>query len=198
MIPGLEKYMVLKAFKALGRCDVALLLLDAREGVTAQDLRIANLIAEEGKGCVVGVNKWDLVPQEVRPEALKAARQGVGFMAHAPVVSLSVLTGHNVGRVFRLIDDIYEQSGRRAGTGALNQLLQDITRRVRPPLFRYRPVKFFYLTQPETHPPTFVAFVNHPEGVPESYRRYLTKQLRQGLGIPYAPIRLFLKKRRRR
>jgi len=198
VIPGLEKYMVLKAFKALGRCDVALLLLDAQEGVTAQDLRIANLIAEEGKGCVVGVNKWDLVPQEVRSEALKAVKQGLGFMAHAPVVSLSVVTGHNVSRVFHLIDDIYEQSGHRAGTGELNQLLQDITRRVRPPLFRYRPVKFFYLTQPETHPPTFVAFVNYPEGVPDSYRRYLIKELRRGLNIPQAPVRLFLKKRRRR
>ncbi len=196
--PGLEKYMVLKVFKALERCDVALLLLDAQEGVTGQDLRIANLTAEEGKGCVVGVNKWDLVPREVRPEALKAAQRGVHFMPYAPVVPLSVLTGYNVTRVFRLIDEIYEQSGRRAGTGKLNQLFQEITRRVRPPLYRYRPVKFFYLTQPETHPPTFVAFVNRPEGVPDSYRRYLVKELRRGLDIPKAPVRLFLKKRVRR
>ena len=196
--PGLEKYMVLKAVKALERCDVALLLLDAQEGVTAQDMRIASLIAEEGKGCVVGLNKWDLVPREVRPFALKQLKNELDFLPYAPKLSLSVLTGHNLNRVFPLIDEIYQQMGRRVSTGELNQLFALITQRVRPPLFRYRPVKFYYLTQPETHPPTFIAFVNHPEGVPESYRRYLTKQLRQGLGIPYAPIRLFLKKRQRR
>jgi len=196
--PGLERYTVLKAFKALERGDVALLLLDASEGVTGQDMRIAKLIAEEGKGCVVGLNKWDLVPREARPAALEAMKRGLEFLAFAPVMPLSVLTGHNLTRTFQLIDQIYEQSSRRAGTGELNKLFQDIVRRVKPPLFKYRPVKFYYLTQPETHPPTFVAFVNHPEGVPESYRRYLVKELRRGLGLPYAPVRLFLKKRSRR
>jgi GTPase len=196
--PGLERYTVLKAFKAVERGEVALLLLDASEGVTSQDKRIAKLIAEEGKGCVVGLNKWDLVPREVRPAALKAMKRGLEFLAFAPVLPLSVLTGHNLSRVFQLLNQVYEQSGRRAGTGELNQLFQDIVRRVKPPLFHYRPVKFYYLTQPEVHPPTFVAFVNHPEGVPESYRRYLVKELRQGLDLPLAPVRLFLKKRARR
>jgi GTPase len=196
--PGLEKYTVLKAFKALERGDVALLLVDAQEGVTSQDMRIARLIAEEGKGCVVGLNKWDLVPREARPAALEAMKRGLEFLAYAPVMPLSVLTGHNVTRVFHLINQVYDQSGRRVGTGELNQLFQDITRRVKPPLFRYHPVKFYYLTQPEVHPPTFVAFVNHPEGVPESYRRYLVKELRRGLGLSHAPVRLFLKKRARR
>jgi len=193
--PGLEKGMVLKAFKALERCDVALLLLDAREGLTGQDLRIASLIAEEGKGCVVGLNKWDLVPGEVRPAALKQAKEGLDFLPYAPLVPLSVLTGHNLPRVFTLIDEIHQQLGRRAGTGELNRLIAEITRRVRPPLFRFRPIKFYYLTQPETHPPTFIAFVNHPEGVPESYRRYLVKELRKQLGLSHAPLRLFLKGR---
>ena len=113
-------------------------------------------------------------------------------------MSLSVLTGHNLARIFTLIDEIYQQMGQRAGTGELNQLFTRITQRVRPPLFRYRPVKFFYLTQPETHPPTFIAFVNHPEGVPESYRRYLVKELRKHLGLSHAPLRLFFKKRQGR
>lgn len=196
--PGLEKYTVLKAIKALERCEVAFLLLDGREGLTGQDLRIASLIAEESKGCVVGVNKWDLVPVETRPAALKLVKDGLDFLPYAPVVSLSVLTGHNVTRVFALMEEIHRQMGRRVGTGELNQLLSEITRRVRPPLFRYRPVKFYYLTQPETHPPTFIAFVNHPEGVPDSYRRYLVKQLREHLGFSHAPLRLFLKGRRTR
>jgi GTP-binding protein len=196
--PGLEKYMVLKAIKALERCEVALLLLDAGEGVTGQDLRIASLIAEESKGCVVGLNKWDLVSREDRPATLGKAKEALDFLSYAPLVSLSVKTGHNMDRVFTLVEEIYQQMGHRAGTGELNQLFSRITQRVRPPLFRYRPVKFYYLTQPETHPPTFVAFVNHPEGVPDSYRRYLMKELRRGLNLNLAPLRLFLKRRSRR
>jgi GTP-binding protein len=196
--PGLEKYMVMKAMKALERCDVALLLIDAEEGVTGQDLRIASLIAEEGKGCVVGLNKWDLLAKEDRPGTMRKAKEALEFLSYAPLVSLSVLTGQNLARIFTLIDEIYQQMGQRAGTGELNQLFTRITQKVRPPLFRYRPVKFYYLTQPETHPPTFIAFVNHPEGVPESYRRYLVKQLREHLGLKYSPLRLFLKKRQGR
>jgi GTP-binding protein len=190
--------MTLKSMRAVERCHVAVLLLDAAEGLTQQDLRIAGLIGDEGRGCLIGVNKWDLIETEARRQVLDQITSGLEFMAYTPVLPLSVKTGYNFAKVFPLINDIYDQSGRRAGTGELNALFKDITGRVRPPLFHYRPVKFYYLTQPETHPPTFVAFVNHPEGVPDSYRRYLTKQLRQGLGIPYAPIRLFLKKRRRR
>ena len=198
MLPGLEKYMVLKAVRAVQRCHVAVLLLDAAEGLTQQDLRIAGLIIDEGRGCLIGVNKWDLVGTDDRRKVLEQVADGLQFMAFAPVLPVSVKTGYNIAKVFPLINEIHEQSGRRASTRKLNLLLEEVTKRVRPPLFRYRPVKFLYLTQPETHPPTFVAFVNRPEGVPDSYRRYLTKQLRQGLGIPYAPIRLFLKKRRRR
>ncbi len=198
LLPGLEKYMVMKAMRAVQRCHVAVLLLDAAEGLTHQDLRIASLIAEEGRGCLIGVNKWDLIAPDSRRTVLDQVTAGLEFLAYAPVLPLSVKTGYNVNRVFPLVNEIHEQSGRRASTRELNLLLAEVTKRVRPPLFRYRPVKFFYLTQPETHPPTFVAFVNRPEGVPDSYRRYLIKQLRQGLGISYAPIRLYLKRRQRR
>jgi len=194
--PGLEKYMVLKALKALERCDVALLMLDGPEGLTGQDQRIARLIAQEAKGCVVGVNKWDLVPKEARDPVLRQVSDGLEFLSYAPVVPMSVLTGYNLARVFSRIEEVHQQMGRRVGTGELNQLLASITGRVRPPLFHHRPVKFYYLTQPETHPPTFVAFVNHPEGVPEAYRRYLIKQLREQLGLSHAPIRLYFKRRR--
>jgi GTP-binding protein len=199
VLPGLEKYMVLKALKALDRCDVALLLLDAQDGVTQQDLRLASLIKDEAKGCLIAVNKWDLVPKDsqTRQRILDQVTGGLEFLGYAPILPLSVKTGYNLARVFALIDEIQTQSGRRVGTGELNQLIKEITGRVRPPLFRYRPVKFYYLTQAEVHPPTFVAFVNHPEGLPESYRRYLVKQLRANLDIPYAPLRLFLKKRQR-
>ncbi|MDI6853346.1 MAG: ribosome biogenesis GTPase Der [Deltaproteobacteria bacterium] len=198
LLPGLEKYMVMKAMRAVQRCQVAVLLLDAAEGLTHQDLRIASFIADEGRGCLIGVNKWDLIAPDRRRTVLDQVTAGLEFLAYAPVLPLSVKTGYNVNRVFPLINEIHEQSGRRASTRELNLLLAEITKRVRPPLFHYRPVKFLYLTQPETHPPTFVAFVNRPEGVPDAYRRFFIKQLRQGLGIPYAPIRLYLKRRRRR
>ena len=116
--PGIEKGMVLKAMKALYRCDIAFLLLDAREGVTGQDLRIASLIAEENKGCVVGLNKWDLVPEKDRPEALQQARDGLDFLPYAPQVPLSVLTGYNVLKVFTLINEINRQMGLEPAQGA--------------------------------------------------------------------------------
>ncbi len=196
--PGLERIMVLKAVRALERAQVAVLLLDASEGVTAQDLRIASLIEQEAKGCLVGLNKWDLVAREDREPRLAQVRRELGFLAFAPLVPLSARTGLNIGRLFNWLEVIHDQMGTRVGTGRLNQVLQEIIGRVKPPLFHFRPVKFYYLTQPETFPPTFVAFVNHPEGVPESYRRYLVKQLRDKLGLTHAPLRLFLKKRQRR
>jgi GTP-binding protein len=198
--PGLERQMVLKTIKALSRAEVAVLMLDAAEGLTGQDLRILSLIEDQGKGCLVLVNKWDLVrpdPQEAKA-LLDRVTSGLEFMAYTPVLPVSVLTGYNLKRVFPLIETIHTQSGTRVGTGELNRLLKEITGRVPPPRFRDRPLRFYYLTQPEVHPPTFIAFVNQPQGVPEHYRRYLVKQLREKLGLTYAPLRLFLKGRQRR
>ncbi len=197
---GLERQMVLKSIRALGRAEVAVLMLDAPEGLTGQDLRIVGLIEDQGKGCLILVNKWDLVPKDParRREILDRITAGLEFMAHAPVLPVSVLTGYNLKRVFPLINEIHEQSGKRLATRELNLLIKELTERVPPPRYRGRPVKFYYLTQPEVHPPTFIAFVNAPQGVPEHYRRYLMKQLRERAGIPYAPVRLFLKGRQRR
>jgi GTP-binding protein len=198
--PGLERQMVLRSLKAVARAEVAMLLLDAREGLTAQDLRIAGFIGEQGKGCLILVNKWDLVARDARrvQQVLEQVAAGLEFMAWAPVLPTSVATGYHLERVFPLVNDIYDQCGRRAGTGELNNLLSEITGRVPPPRYRGRPLKFYYMTQPEVYPPTFVAFVNQPQGVPDHYRRYLVKQLREKLAIPHAPLRLYLKGRKRR
>jgi len=197
---GLERQMVLKTIKALSRAEVAVLMLDAAEGLTGQDLRIIGLIEDQGKGCLVLMNKWDLVRQDVKEAKalLDKATSGLEFMAYAPVLPVSVATGYNLRRVFPLIAAIHAQGDTRVGTGELNRLLKTITERTPPPRYRDRPVKFFYLTQPEVQPPTFVAFVNQPEGVPDHYRRYLVKQLREKLGLTYAPLRLILKARQRR
>ncbi len=196
----LERQMVLKSIKALSRAQVALLLLDAQEGLTGQDLRIAGLIADHAKSCLVLVNKWDLVshdPNRAR-EISAQVRDGLEFMAFVPVLPLSVKTGYNLKRVFPLLSEIHSQSGRRLPTRELNLRLAEITTRLPPPRYRGHPLKFYYMTQAEVYPPTFIAFVNQPKGVPDNYQRYLVKQLRQELAIPYAPIRLFLKGRQRR
>jgi GTP-binding protein len=197
---GLERQMVLKTIKALSRAEVAVLMLDAAEGLTGQDLRIIGLIEDQGKGCLVLVNKWDLVRQEPKEAKilLEKATSGLEFMAYAPVLPVSVLTAHNLRRIFPLIQTIHTQSGTRVGTGSLNRLLAEITGRVPPPRYRGRPLKFYYLTQTEVQPPTFIAFVNQPRGVPDHYRRYVVKQLREKLGLTYAPLRLFLKGRQKK
>ncbi len=195
---GLERQMVLKTIKALSRAEVAVLLLDAREGLTGQDLRIAGLIEDQAKGCLILLNKWDLVDRELQQKTLVRVRDSLEFMAYVPLLPVSVQTGYNLRKVFPLINDIYGQSGRRATTHELNDLIRELTDRVPPPRYRDRPVKFLYLTQAEVHPPTFIAFVNQPKGVPDSYRRFLVKQLRERLAIPHAPMRLFLKGRQRR
>ena len=146
------------------------------------------------------MNKWDLVPRDPqrRQEILERITSGLEFMAYVPVLPVSVKTGYNLKRVFPLLGEIHHQSGRRLATRELNLLIKEITERVPPPRYRGRPIRFYYLTQPEVHPPTFVAFVNHPQGIPDHYRRFLVKQLRERLAIPYAPMRLFLKGRQRK
>lgn len=198
--PGLERQMVLKAIKALARAEVALLLIDASEGLTAQDLRIAGLIEDQGKGCLILVNKWDLVKGDPRQaqKVLEKVAAGLEFLAYVPVLPVSVKTGHNLKKIFPLVNDIYGQSCRRVATRELNLLLREIVDRVPPSRYRNRPVKFLYLTQAEIQPPTFIAFVNQPAGVKDSYRRFLVKQLRERLNLPHAPMRLFLKGRQRR
>jgi GTP-binding protein len=197
---GLERQMVLKAIKALSRAEVALLLLDARERLTQQDLRIAGLIQDQGKGCLILLNKWDLVKQDPQQaqKVLEGVAAGLEVMAYVPVLPVSVKTGYNTHKVFPLLNDIYLQGRRRVATRELNLLLKEITDRVPPSRYRDRPVKFLYMTQAEVSPPTFIAFVNQPGGVKDSYRRYLVKQLRERLNLPYAPVRLHLKGRKRR
>ena len=190
--------MVLKTIKALSRAEVAVLLLDAQEGLTGQDLRIAGLILDQAKVCLVLLNKWDLVPKEQQQKTLMRVRDSLEFMAYVPLLPVSVQTGYNLRKVFPLINDLYDQSGRRAGTPELCEFIRELTSKMPPPMHHHHPVKFFYLTQAEVHPPTFVAFVNQPQAVPDSYRRFLVKQLRERLGIPHAPVRLFLKGRKSR
>jgi len=191
----LERGMVSQAIRALERADVSVLLLEAGEGVTEQDLKIAGEIFAASKGCVVGVNKMDLFAHRPREADYQLGRvqSALEFMGFAPIVPLSVKTGTNLGRIFQLLDEIHRQCSLRVGTGALNQLLGEITARHSPPRLGHRAVKFYYATQAEIHPPTFIVFTNAPRGIPDSYRRYLVNQFRERLEAPYAPIRVFFK-----
>jgi GTP-binding protein len=191
----LERGMIWQALRAMQRAEVVLLLLDVQEGLTEQDLRILNLIAQAGKGCLIGLNKWDLLEGKIKEQKLMLdqLKTDLELMPYAPVLPLSVQTGYQVPKVFPLINKIYEQIQFRATTGELNRIFTDIVSAHNPPRFRHRSVRFYYVTQAESHPPTFIAFANIPGAVPESYRRYLINQLRERLGLPYAPIRIYFK-----
>ncbi len=197
---NLERGMVWQALRAMQRADVVVLLLDVQEGLTEQDLRILHLIAQAGKGCLIGLNKWDLLEGDVKEQKLLLDRlhTSLELMPYAPVLPMSVKTGYQVAKVFPLIDKIYQQIQFRATTGELNRIFSDIVSAHNPPRFRHRSVKFYYVTQADSRPPTFIAFTNIPGAVPESYRRYLINQLRERLGLPYAPIRLYFKGKERR
>ena len=192
---NLERGMVWQALRAMQRADVVVVLLDVQESLTEQDLRILNLIAQAAKGCLIGLNKWDLLEGNVKEEKLLLSRlqENLELMSYAPVLPMSVLTGYQVAKVFPMINKIYQQMEFRATTGELNRIFTGIVSAHNPPRFRHRSVKFYYVTQADTRPPTFIAFTNIPGAVPESYRRYLVNQLRERLALPFAPIRLYFK-----
>jgi len=192
----IEKFSVIKALRSLDRCDVALVVIDAGEGVTDQDLTIAGYAYERGCGCVLLLNKWDLV--DARPEEVKVrtreVRRRAGFLGYAPVLTVSAFTGLRVQRIFPLVDEIHRQYIMKVGTGQLNRIVQEAVEKKAPPFHQSHRLKFFYATQVATGPPTFVCFVNHPAAVHFSYRRYLTNQIREKTGLDKVPIRLNLRR----
>jgi GTP-binding protein len=196
----LEKFSVIKALRGLQRCDVALVVMDAGEGITEQDITIAGYAHDRGCGCVFVLNKWDLAEAAGVSQHRMVAdlREQAKFLSFAPALTVSARTGLRVARIFTAADQVYAQYTERIGTGQLNRVLEESLARNPPPLHRGRPVKFYYATQPATRPPTVVFFVNHPDAVHFSYQRYLLNQLRQQTGLDKTPIRLILRQRARR
>ena len=187
-----EKFSVMRALKSLARCDVALIVVDGDEGLTDQDLTVAGYAQERGCGCIILINKWDLVaPKDILPHRYIAdVKARAGFLNFAPVLTLSALTGRRVKKIFPLVNTIYAQYATRVETGPLNRILEQATRTNEPSIYRGRRLKFYYITQVRSRPPTFICFVNHPEGVHFSYKRYLLNQLRVGTGLDQIPLRL--------
>ncbi len=194
--PGVEKYSVLRTLKALDRADVALLLIDATEGITAQDTHIAGQIAEAGVSAVVLVNKWDAVPPERRQHGLaleEEIREALKFLPHLPILFVSALTGMHVKRVIPAALEVVEARYQRIPTGPLNDLIRTALAEHAPPTRRGQRLKVYYATQAGVAPPTFVLFVNDPDLVHFSYRRYLENRIREIYPFPGTPLRLLFR-----
>ena len=196
--PAAERYSTLRALKAIGRADVAVLVVDAVEGLTAQDAHVAGYVVEEGKGLVVAVNKWDLVADKTDrtfDQYVEWIRGEAPFLDFAPVLSISARTGQRVGRVLETAVDIWGERRRRVPTGELNRLVAAAGERQLPPMVKGRRPKIFYATQAAVAPPTFVFFANDASAVHFSYRRYLENRLRDAFGFDGTPIRLIFRDR---
>lgn len=193
----LEKFSVIKALRSMDRCDVALIVLDASEGITEQDVSIAGYAYERGCGCIFLLNKWDLVDKDHRSlkKYTEAVRMGAKFMSFAPVMSISALTGLRVHKIFNTVRSVYDQYEMRIGTGQLNKILERAVARNEPSLHQGKRLKFYYATQVANKPPTFVLFVNFPDAVHFSYRRYLTNQIRETAGLDKTPLRVWMRQR---
>ncbi len=193
----LEKFSIIKALRSLDRCDVALIVMDAAEGVTDQDISIAGYAYDRGCGCIMLLNKWDLVEKDSK--TVKAyyerLRDHAKFLSFAPAITISALTGQRVTKTFKLVDEVYDQYVKRIATGQLNRIMEKAIERNTPSLHRGKRIKFYYAAQISTRPPTIVCFVNYPQAVHFSYKRYLLNQLREGSGLDKTPIRMIFRQR---
>jgi len=195
----LEKYSIVQVFRTIDRCDVALLLLDSGEGVTDQDARIGGFIQEKGKGCILLVNKWDLVKKDTQTmvEFKKKVYEDLKYLSYAPIVFISALTGQRVPKILDSVDRVVEEERKRIPTSQINRHLERWVESSPPPLYRSRPVKLNYMTQVSVAPPTFLIYTNFPDGIHFSYERYLINQIREAFGFEGVPIRLRFRKKRR-
>ena len=196
---SLERYSVLRSIAAIRRCDVALMLIDAQEGVTEQDARIAGMIHEEGKAAVVVVNKWDALEKETGTleKFKKQVIEDLKFMDYAPVLFISALTGQRAQNVLPEVNKVWAQASRRVGTGALNDVLGDAQIALQPPMMGGRKLKIYYGTQASVCPPTFALFINAEELMHFSYQRYLENCLRKAFGFEGTPIRFVLREKKK-
>jgi GTP-binding protein len=195
----LEKFSVIQSLKALDRADIALMILDGREGVAEQDLTIAGYAAERGRAVVLVVNKWDLVPKDhtTAGQYVKNLRDTFKFIPDVPIHFVSALTGLRVNKIMADVEKVGDEYRRTIKTAVLNKVLEEAQKAHQPPVYHGKRLRFFYITQTGTRPPSFIVFVNKAEGVHFSYRRYLVNCLRQAFGFAGCPIRLHFEDRER-
>ena len=192
-----EHYSVLRAYMAVDRADVCVIMIDAAEGFTDQDSKVAGYAHEQGKACVVAVNKWDLVEKDDKTmqEFREKLEKDFSFMSYVPFVFISAKTGQRINKLFELIKYTYGQNTMRISTGMLNDVLAYATTRVQPPSDKGRRLKIYYMTQPSTKPPTFVTFVNKADLFHFSYKRYIENQIRSTFGLEGTPVRFIVRER---
>jgi GTP-binding protein len=193
----LEKFSIVEALRTIDQSDVALLLLDSKEGVTDQDAHIGGFIHEKGKGCILLVNKWDLVVKDSQTmvEYQKRVYGDLKYLSYVPILFISALKGQRVPKVLEMVDEVVEQTRKRISTSPLNKYFGGWVEHFPPPLYRNRNIKLNYITQVSTGPPTFVIYTNYPEGIHFSYERYLINQMRETFGFEGVPIRLLFRKK---
>ena len=194
---AIEKYSNMRSVSAIERADVVLILIDAQEGVTEQDTKIAGLAHEAGKASILVVNKWDLVDKDTNTmdRMTKEIRQGLSYMPYAPVLFISAKTGQRVDRLYELINYVSEQAAMRITTGMLNSVLADAQARVQPPTDKGRRLKIFYVTQAGVKPPHFIFFCNDAKLFHFSYQRYLENQIRAVFGLEGTPVKITIRQR---
>ena len=193
----IEKFSALRATMAIERADVCLILVDANEGVTEQDTKVAGLAHEAGKACIIVVNKWDAIEKDDKTmdHMRQDIRRDLSYMTYAPIVFISALTGQRVDRLFDLINYVNDQASLRITTGMLNTVLADATARVQPPTDKGRRLKIYYMTQIGIKPPHFVCFCNDAKLFHFSYQRYLENQIRSTFGLEGTPVRLTIRQK---
>ncbi len=194
---SIEKYAVIRAKMAVERAAVCVIMLDATEGFTEQDSKVAGLAHEAGKACIIAVNKWDLVEKDGKTmdSYRKDLMNDFAFMSYAPIIFISAKTGQRLDRLFELIKYTDIQNAMRISTGKLNEVLAFATARVQPPTDKGRRLKIYYITQASTRPPTFVCFVNSKELFHYSYQRYIENQIREVFGLEGTPVRIVVRER---
>ncbi len=187
---NIERYSTMRSLAAVDRCDVAILMIDATDGVTEQDTKIAGYAHNKGKACIIAVNKWDLIQKEAKTteEYKKTVRDKFGFMLYAPILFISALTGQRVSKLYEMIKFTADQAALRISTGMLNDALNEAVAMVQPPSDKGKRLKIYYMTQIKVKPPTFVLFVNKADLCHYSYMRYLENRLRQNFGFEGTPI----------
>ena len=192
---GVERYSVLRSLAAVERSRVCVIMIDATEGFTEQDSKVAGYAHEQGKACIIAVNKWDLVEKDsyTMDAMRKQLAEDFSFMSYAPILFISAKTGQRIDKLFETIRFVDMQNGTRIPTGALNEMLARATARVQPPSDKGKRLKIFYMTQSSTRPPTFVCFVNQKALFHFSYKRYLENQIRETFGMTGTPIRMLVR-----
>lgn len=193
----IEKYSVIRAKMAIERSDVCVIMIDAQEGFTEQDSKVAGLAHEAGKACIIAVNKWDAIDKD--GDTMKNYRKGLegnfAFMSYAPIIFISAKTGQRIDQLFETIKQVANANAMRVKTGVLNDLLAQATARVQPPTDKGKRLKIFYMTQASTKPPTFVFFVNSAQLFHFSYQRYLENRIRETFGLEGTPVRFIVRER---